>query len=159
MKFTEYRKAAYRHLETCTCLLKNIENENCKKNKSQILTNIYYLSGYVIECSLKFVIFSAINFDRKQEIEDCTDFTWKEHNLDNLERIAKEKGVRFSADIPILGSEYKINENVKKLFRKRNDPKMQIRYSYNDKDLSFEILSEYILIIQDINKKLTNQYN
>lgn len=35
MTYTEFRKAAYRHLNTCECLIANIDSDDCKKSKNE----------------------------------------------------------------------------------------------------------------------------
>jgi len=159
MTYTEFRKAAYRHLITCECLIANIDSNDCKKSKNEILTNIFYLSGYIIECSLKYVLFSAIRFKKNEDVYQCDDIDWKHHNIEKLKRIVEQKGVKFTADIPILGTKYKIKGDIIKLFNERNDPKMQIRYSYYNELLTIDLIkNEYLPTIKEINTKLINKF-
>ncbi len=171
MTYLEFRKASYRHLKTCDCLLESIDNKSCKNKERDIIVNTFYLSGYVIECSLKFVLFSTIQYNQNEDIynykcgicrncmasKECTE--WKHHNLAKLQQVIEDKGVKFSQDIPILGSNYKVSTKIKNLFYDRNDPKMQIRYSYNNQMLNKELLKEYIEVIRDINTKLINRFS
>lgn len=67
-----YKHAAERHLDTCLNLKEIIQQKYgdtilsiTKENEQQeLLFNIYYLSGYIIECSLNYSILKFINFDR-----------------------------------------------------------------------------------------------
>ncbi len=159
MNYQEFRKASYRHLYTCKCLLKNIEKEECKKHKQDIIKNTFYLRGYILECALKFIFFNS--FRLKGDVYEYQDENWKTHDLKQLENILNRKGVQFSADIPILGSKSKINKKIIELFKKRHneDAKMQIRYTYYDKTLTIEILDEYLQTIEEIHTKLIKTYS
>jgi len=52
----EYKKAAKRHLDACRYMLDHLEEIKPADNygKNNILMDIYYLSGYIIECASSF---------------------------------------------------------------------------------------------------------
>lgn len=52
----EYRKAAKRHLDTCRYMLDHLGEVHSADNyeENNILMDIYYLSGYIIECAGSF---------------------------------------------------------------------------------------------------------
>lgn len=56
----DYRKAAQRHLETCEYMLDHLDQIEPADNyeESNILMDIYYLSGYIIECASSFAMLS-----------------------------------------------------------------------------------------------------
>ena len=60
MKHSEFKEAAKRHLIVCHHLLNNFDNfqgnEIVESHQKKILLNIYYLSGYALECILKHLI-------------------------------------------------------------------------------------------------------
>lgn len=74
MLYTDYRDAAERHLEVCLQLQSILESYQTKessaiplsiseqKEKTQILSDLYYLSGYIIECSYSCAICKSINW-------------------------------------------------------------------------------------------------
>lgn len=64
MQYEEYKTASERHLETCLNLEELIVNNSItdSKRKNEILANIYYLSGYVIECIVNYGILTHIKF-------------------------------------------------------------------------------------------------
>ena len=65
MDYKEYKKASKRHLYTCQTLKKNLEKEGLSEEQKQhLLFNLYYLCGYIIECSLNFAILKFIDFER-----------------------------------------------------------------------------------------------
>lgn len=72
MDYLEYKKASERHLDTCLSLKRIIEDKYERKTlnpileleKQEHLFNLYYLSGYIIECRLNYSILEYINFNR-----------------------------------------------------------------------------------------------
>ena len=56
----DYKKAARRHLETCEYMLDHLDQIGQADNyeESSILIDIYYLSGYIIECASSFAMIS-----------------------------------------------------------------------------------------------------
>lgn len=81
----DYQRAARKHHLVCSNLISLLEKAN-PKAKTAICHDIYYLSGYVIECSLKAVFLKRINDDAtkcfsKEELKDMGLIT---HNLQTL---------------------------------------------------------------------------
>lgn len=170
ISYLEFRKAAYRHLNTCECLLKNIENPEYRLYHNELLVNAYYLSGYVVECSLKYLYFSTINYKACANVYDykcgecdgCLKDTdceeWKHHNIDKLQRVITAKGKRFSADIPYFGSKIK-SSNIDFLFKERkNDVHMRMRYTCNSTRIDSGSLREYLNVVKDMCQKLIENY-
>ncbi len=74
MTYPEYKIAAERHLETCLQLLFILEKYKVKeqtegllspetKDREKILGDLYYLSGYIIECSYNCAIYHHISWN------------------------------------------------------------------------------------------------
>ena len=64
MLYTDYKTAAKRHIDTCLRLKKYLENPDnitslaARVSEEQnIIANIYYLSGYIVECSVYYRFF------------------------------------------------------------------------------------------------------
>ena len=97
MYYPEFKKASKKHLISCECLIKNIEN--CKSNQIHILSTIYYLSGYIFETILKFSIYSAIGYDKNEDITklDSNNLIYKNdigiHSLKKLKRTVESKNI------------------------------------------------------------------
>jgi hypothetical protein len=84
MQYEDYKTASERHLETCLKLkeftINNYANKQLQpkdtKTKNEILANIYYLSGYVIECIVNYGMLVYIDFDKickKEKINSVYD--------------------------------------------------------------------------------------
>jgi hypothetical protein len=80
MVYSDYKAAAERHLETCLQLEYILKQEYKKmedsgitlktrhqKEKNQILSNIYYLAGYIIECSYNCAIYNNLGWSSSVE--------------------------------------------------------------------------------------------
>ena len=94
MYYSEFKDSALRHLKTSKCLQESLRN--CEKDKKHILSNIYYLSGYILETILKYEIFHSINYDKKKSIESLNQngIKFKDikiHNLSTLKLILESK--------------------------------------------------------------------
>ncbi len=71
MDYLEYKTASERHLETCLKLRDLIQmnyssgnlNAEDEMKRDRLLANIYYLSGYVIECIVNYGILKTIKYD------------------------------------------------------------------------------------------------
>lgn len=85
-----YLEAAERHLETCKELKEGLKNHDDKKQK-MILANIYYLSGYVIECAVNYGILKHIKFEKISEQYKITD-------VKDLRALHSKHKVSFSSD-------------------------------------------------------------
>ncbi len=100
MNFKDYKTASERHLETCLKLkdfvLNNLSNTHLTYNdikiKNEVLGNIYYLSGYVIECIVNYGMLVYIDFDKickKENINSVYQLKLK-HNKAKISYSSKE---------------------------------------------------------------------
>jgi len=156
ISYLEFRKSAYRHFEICEKMLqKLVKADDCSlAGKSQVIQEIYYLSGYIIECTLKFVLFSHVGYKPNRSIYEYKDKDWKNHDFHKLALILSELNVKFSQDIPILGSRYGISNDILRLY---NDWSTDYRYISNS-SLQIELVEGYLSSIKEIKKKLFNQF-
>ncbi|ENT6849813.1 TPA: hypothetical protein I7135_04405 [Vibrio vulnificus] len=88
MKYPEYLYSAKRHNYACRLLKDKLEafeeSERSTDNFKHLVNSLYYLSGYIIECSLKFKIFECSGYGLEQEIdpEEC-----KKHDINHRKKI------------------------------------------------------------------------
>tara|TARA_R110000796_G_scaffold135385_1_gene251480 strand:+ start:85 stop:546 length:462 start_codon:yes stop_codon:yes gene_type:complete len=78
VKYTEYLTSANRHNHACKVLkakLDTFDEEDLRSEEfNYLVLSMYYLSGYIIECALKFKIFELKNYDPTHEVDEanCT---------------------------------------------------------------------------------------
>lgn len=80
MKYPQFLASAKRHRSACSVLLKEISEITDRPKRQELLITVYYLSGYIIECALKFKIFEVSSFDEKANIEDNNKYLQKGFN-------------------------------------------------------------------------------
>jgi len=82
MVYEDFRKAALKHLKTCQFMIENLNNISEDWERKDILRNIYYLGGYVIECSINYRIYKESRRYRKDP----------SRNIEKLSEYLKPKG-------------------------------------------------------------------
>ena len=176
MKYTDFEVSALRHIESCYHILDNLTASPVpykKQKESRLLLNIYYLSGYAIECSLKFAFFKAIKFEKHHNIDtlnysDGTNTYLFEkskgsrslqiHNLVELCQYLECVDKSLPRDIPLI-TQVIPNQNHKTLTNKWNS---EIRYSADYAKTTFTIdpalLKQYLDdVVKPIFDKLTKR--
>jgi len=67
MVYRDYEKAARKHLQTCKSMLLGLdcfESNNMRlsnRNREYLLMDIFYLSGYTLECTINYALFKLIS--------------------------------------------------------------------------------------------------
>ena len=131
--YPEFKKASKKHLVVCECLITSLENESQQKEKD-IVTTIYYLTGYVFETILKFSLYASIGFDKKVNIEKLNS-----HNLTFKKDIKTHSLVKLKRDVEAKSiTSFPQYENNKDLFSSWNS---KIRYDEKTKFSKEEVLS------------------
>lgn len=140
MVYKDFLNAARKHKYTCNVLFEHLENEtNTGKHKS-LLLNSYYLSGYIIECIVKYAIYDLIGYQRNRDIKklDEKGLTFDEHiKHHKFERYTEHLNRLKSIPIPLINNRQGIANEVVRLYREWD---ADVRYSY---DLKYE-KSHYI---------------
>lgn len=103
MKYPEYLHSAKRHNYACRLLKNKLDSfddsEQDTDNFKHTVNSLYYLSGYIIECSLKFKIFECCGYDREKDIipEECKKYDInhrkkiKTHSFKTLQNVLSSK--------------------------------------------------------------------
>ncbi len=136
MFYNEYLNSARKHQFTCEMILQCVNNldDSIPKNKTlnkKLLLNTYYLSGYIIECSVKYGIYHSIGYDRKACVKNLSEknLTYtgniKHHRFDKYvdHLIVKHPG------IPLIDNKKNINPEVIDIYRLWD---ADVRYWFND---------------------------
>jgi len=135
MKYKEFKQASKKHLETCKCLLAQIENGNCELSQQHLKNNLFYLSGYIVETILKYMIYVAIGYDRDKNITELKDDGLrydkdiKIHSLVKLEKVLQSK---YSADTFFTHSELS-KWNVEYRYKKDVDVDLEFVRKFTNK--------------------------
>lgn len=166
MFYDEYRTAAIKHINTCKYLINSISNDNNINDvvKERILRNIYYLAGYIIECSVNYTIYKKLGWITRpiHELEDKVfkvsfqsikgRYVIKYHNYaKNMELLdLLISGDKYS-EIPIIGGNLMgFSSTSKKLFYAWNPA---IRYE-NSKKINdgfvYSEISEFVSLATEI---------
>lgn len=154
MKYPEYLNSAKRHNQACIVLKDKIETfaENsfddieCK----HLVLSLYYLSGYIVECSLKFKIFEVIGYEINIDIDENIikerfdiDFRKKiqTHNFGRLQNLLNSK---------ISDVDYK--SDVKEVNKLLNDWSPSVRYE--NKDIKYQEVKDLYKHTKKFMKKM-----
>jgi hypothetical protein len=156
MKYKEYLNAARKHKNTCLSLIACIDelNNSPQKdlNKIKSLTlNLYYLSGYIIECSVKYAIYVCIQYNRFQEVNKLNneDITYKDHIKHHKYSRYVDHLNRVHGGIVLLDNRRDISKEIIQLY---NGWDADIRYCYNDIPSKFKYADNFGFV------KTFNQY-
>lgn len=135
MKYTAYLSSAKRHNHACQALIEKIDSLASEAERIEernfLVLSLYYLSGYIIECSLKFKIFEVCNYNEHIEISDleCSNVginykkNIKIHNFSKLQNFIDSLNV----DISYISG----NNDIDNLL---NSWKPDIRYEHSNLD-------------------------
>ncbi|WP_269900830.1 hypothetical protein [Paenalcaligenes faecalis] len=103
MKYQDFHSIAKKHSNACKVLRDKIESVS-EENRSGVIfdswvLSLYYLSGYIIECSIKFKILEVFNHCKFSDVSDfsCEEIginyrkKFKTHNLNRLNDLLESK--------------------------------------------------------------------
>lgn len=167
MIYKEYFKAAQRHRETCEFLLGKLNDKQeyiPVPSQTKILQNIYYLSGYIIECIISYTFFNVIEYDDNKsiyELDHNNSFGYsfhkyfKEHsNSANELRIdeIRKRGGNISSQIPIVG-DVDVEEITKQMYVQW-DAKSRYTITHLDFEVNQVNVSKFYTLASEIYIKM-----
>ncbi len=117
LKYPDFLSSAKRHDQACKVLqdkLDTYSTDEYDERFKNLLASLFYLSGYIVECSLKFKIFEAFDYDAELEVGEaaCADFginykrKIKTHDFQKLQNYLSSK----LSDVSYESSEGAIND-------------------------------------------------
>lgn len=85
MKYIEYKKSAARHYLVCDNLFirfRDLISQGNESDAKKILLGIYYLSGYIYECGIKYKILELCCHDENIDVSkhSCSGYSFNYHN-------------------------------------------------------------------------------
>ena len=156
MIYKEYLNAARKHNNTCLSLkscideLNNSSQKDLNKIKSLTL-NLYYLSGYIIECSVKYAIYVCIEYNRTKDVNKLNndDITYKDHIKHHKFTRYVDHLNKVYGGIVLLDNRKDIGKEIIKLY---NGWDVDIRYCYSEMPPKFRHADNFNFV------KTFNQY-
>ena len=148
-----FKDAAERHYQTCTILVKKLsELENDTNKRDNILANIYYLSGYMTECAVKYwCLTDVLKYEDAHNYLDNKGTKWKTLDIKTHlcfitknNKNASEKLLASLTNIELPKYLLKLsgesitleqNEELLKEMQEKWDP--NVRYAYESTGLIF----------------------
>lgn len=98
MRSSEYLKTAYRHLSSCLSILDQIK-EGPPKFETNVLLELWYLSGYVLEGITVFLIYKNDDWDEQDDIKAIYNSVFScKTKVDFYETRIIKKGQLFKQD-------------------------------------------------------------
>jgi len=74
MIYSDYEKASVKHLKACKTMVFALLNHSASispKDKSYLLMNIFYLSGYTLECIINYALFKEVYRRNRWSEKEC----------------------------------------------------------------------------------------
>ena len=127
--YEDYKRVAEKHYKTCLFLKSQLNNIDNEEKKEAIIFDLFYLSGYVIECLLKYYILLHNHLEGRQQKGVLTSIGIWKHNLRALSQKASENN----------GIDLDFN-NKSELFRSWDS---EIRYDYNFSATQDDLISYF----------------
>ncbi|WP_228200357.1 hypothetical protein [Acinetobacter sp. WCHAc010034] len=142
MQYKEYLNSARKHQYTCEEILKCIKSNSAttsqeKVKQKQLIFNLFYLSGYIIECSVKYGIYHLISYDRNKPVKELNqnDLTFDRH-------IKVHKFERYTDAFNKLQGGYKLIDNTKdispEVIQIYKNWDAEVRYWFNQSNMHVE---------------------
>lgn len=132
MVYKDFLNAARKHEYTCQVLLDKLEQIDEKKEKEFfrfLLLNLYYLTGYIIECIVKYGIYDLIGFPRDKDVTKLNQdsLIYKDHiKHHKFVRYTEYLDQRIGINLPLIRNRAGIDKEVLKLYHNWD---ATIRYS------------------------------
>ena len=148
MHYKEFRSAAHRHLLSCKKMCEKLGQTTNDNEKRDLIAEVYYLSGYIVETLLSYAIFSVASRDiQKKPIEDHPDYErgFKTHNFKAKIYFALNHGCNFDG-ITFISNRHS-NKELMKLFDSWG---VELRYQHYSKfngvlpTISEQMINSYI---------------
>lgn len=131
MKYPEYLSSAKRHNYACRVLKAKIDSldqhEHGTEEFNFLVSSLYYLSGYVIECSIKFKIFEISNYALDVEVDEIE---CEKSGIDYKKRIKTHNFQKLQNYLDSLASGLAHSSEKKEINKLLNDWNPELRYSH-----------------------------
>jgi alanine racemase len=153
-----YKDAAQRHYQTCKILVEKL-NDLQDNEHDNILANIYYLSGYMAECGVKYRCLKTLSFDDAEDSDQqprwngirvfshlCFSDTTEKTKSQQLLRKVKQRHTLPKYLEKLSGSSVSLTteEQLLEIMQERWHP--DVRYAYESTGLIFNNTSKNAIL-------------
>lgn len=141
-----FKKAAQKHYFMCSYLLDNLQEVGSDK-KPHIISDLFYLSGYILECILKYCIMEQLHKTAAYNLYEIEKMQLKTHNIEILwNKACENRGIN--------------NHNFEKWHLITKKWTEQIRYDTDDNDFTnHKLVSNHFKeIVTPIYYHIINKY-
>lgn len=161
MDYRDFRTAAHRHLVSCSKMCELLGNAS-DEEKRNLISDIYYLSGYVVETLISYAIFSVAPKNIKNKpIEEHPDYEngFKTHNFQAKISFALKHSCDFGG-ISLISNQHP-NTDINNLFRGWT---IEVRYQHPTKfvnkktTISDQLIIEYIDVLKNVEKQFHKKF-
>lgn len=157
----EFYRASLRHLQSCNALIERIASCDNPQIKSTFISEVYYLSGYVIETILSWAIFQQHNYRGDILKSDIyNDGCFKTHNLTSKSNVALKKYGCNLRGVTFIDQSHS-DRILQNMYSKWT---IDLRYQ-NYKEIHSELIIEestikrYLKEVESIFRIITQKYN
>lgn len=157
MLYKDYRNSSRKHLYTCKVLFEKLNNLDESRHKAEykcLLLNLYYISGYIIECIVKYGIYDLVGHPRGRDVSelDKNGLTYQEHiKHHKFSKYSDYLNQRIGVELPLISSKKGIDKKVIELY---NEWGADVRYSYDLKGKASRHYFSFYKYAEQINKTI-----
>jgi hypothetical protein len=142
MLYKDYLNSARKHEHTCDVLFEKLSGSSLNTaHEKYLILNLYYLSGYIIECIVKYAIYDLNGHAPDQDVRSINT-NGLNYNLHikhhKFERYTDHLRKHLSMPIPLINDISGVDKQVQQLYKEWD---AEVRYKY---DLGTKSLSHYI---------------
>ncbi len=102
-----FKRAAQRHYQNCQYIFKLIPTITDASYRNHVVSDCYYIGGYVMECALKYFVMSKHHLTKCYNLQELESQRLKTHDLHNLIQLATEGSETIDVDWKDLSVETK----------------------------------------------------
>lgn len=130
MKYPEYLSSARRHNHACRVLKARIDSLDVEEGLEEynyLVSSLYYLSGYIIECAMKYKIFELCQYSLEVEVDEAE---CEKVGIDYKKRIKTHNFNKLQNYLDSLISGLSHSSDDKEINKLLQNWTPELRYSY-----------------------------
>lgn len=119
MQYQEYKKAALKHLKSCQAIVDYFDHSHhsiTPLSEQYLLMNLFYLSGYTLECVINYALFNKIctknNFPKNISVKKLYDTSEKFAFYKTIKYNDRETGLKMTFNATFYIAEHNFMNNI-----------------------------------------------